>query len=106
MAWTYLFIAGVFEIAFALSLKYTHGFTRPLPSAFTILSGVASVAILSQALKTLPVSSGYAMWTGMGAVGTAALGIWLFEEPLDLTRLLCIGLIIGGLIGLRLSTTA
>jgi quaternary ammonium compound-resistance protein SugE len=106
MAWTLLLIASAFEIVFALSLKSAHGFSRPLPSLLSLITGVASVVILAQALRTLPVGTGYAMWTGIGAVGTAVLGIWLFQEPTNLPRLICIGLIVGGLVGLRLATPA
>jgi quaternary ammonium compound-resistance protein SugE len=104
MAWTYLLIASGFEIVFALGLKYTDGFRRLGPSVLTVVAGVASFLILSQALKTLPVGTGYAMWTGIGAVGTAILGILIFNEPRDAARLVCIGLIISGLIGLRLTS--
>jgi quaternary ammonium compound-resistance protein SugE len=104
MAWTYLLIASGFEILFALGLKYTEGFTRLVPSALTVAAGAASVLILLQSLKTLPVGTGYAMWTGIGAVATATLGILLFHEPRDAARLICIGLIISGLIGLRLTS--
>jgi quaternary ammonium compound-resistance protein SugE len=105
MAWTYLMIASGFEILFALGLKYSEGLTRLVPSVLTIAAGVASVFILSQALKTLPVGTGYAMWTGIGAVGAAILGILLFDEPRDAARLLCLGLIISGIIGLRFMAT-
>jgi quaternary ammonium compound-resistance protein SugE len=104
MAWTYLLIASGFEIGFALGLKSTAGFTRLVPSVLTVATGTASVLILSQSLKTLPVGTGYAMWTGIGAVGTAILGIVLFHEPRDMVRLVCIGLIISGLVGLRLTS--
>jgi quaternary ammonium compound-resistance protein SugE len=104
MAWTYVFVASGFEIVFALGLKYTEGFTRLGPSVLTVAAGVASFLILSQALKTLPVGTAYAMWTGIGAVGTAILGILLFHKPEDVTRLACIGLIIGGIVGLRLTS--
>jgi quaternary ammonium compound-resistance protein SugE len=106
MAWTYLLIASGFEIVFAVGLKYTEGFTRLGPSVLTVVAGVASFLLLSQALKTLPVGIGYAMWTGIGAVGTAILGILLFHEPLDSARLVCIGLIISGIVGLRLTSAA
>jgi quaternary ammonium compound-resistance protein SugE len=105
MAWTYILIAGCFEIVFALGLKYTEGFTRLRPSLLTVVAGVASLLILSQSLKTLPVGTGYAMWTGIGAVGTAIFGILLFNEPRDAARLVCIGLIISGIVGLRLTST-
>jgi len=104
MAWTYLLIASMFEIMFALGLKYTEGFTRLVPSVLTIVAGVASVLVLSQSLKTLPVGTGYAMWTGIGAVGTAVIGMWLFNEPRDVSRIVCIGLIISGIVGLRLTS--
>ena len=105
MVWIYLLTAGAFEIMFALGLKYTHGFTRLVPSVLTAVAGVASFLILSQSLKTLPVGTGYAMWTGIGTVGTALLGMWLFDEPRDVSRLACIGLIVLGIVGLRLTTT-
>jgi quaternary ammonium compound-resistance protein SugE len=104
MAWTYLFIASGFEIMFALGLKYTNGFTRLMPSVLTVVAGAASFLILAQALKTLPVGTGYAMWTGIGTVGTALLGILLWHEPRDVTRLICLGLIISGIVGLRLTS--
>ncbi len=106
MAWTYLLIASCFEIVFALGLKYTQGFTRLVPSMVTVVAGVASVLILSQSLRMLPVGTGYAAWTGIGAVGTAILGILLFDEPRDVARLVCIGLIISGIVGLRLTSAA
>jgi quaternary ammonium compound-resistance protein SugE len=106
MAWMFLFIASVFEIIFALGLKYTQGFSRLAPSIVTVAAGVASVVILSQSVKALPVGTAYAMWTGIGAVGAAVLGMWLFDEPRDVARLVCIGLIISGIVGLRLTSTA
>ncbi len=106
MAWTYLLIASCFEIVFALGLKSTQGFTRLVPSIVTAVAGVASVLILSQSLKMLPVGTGYAAWTGIGAVGTAVLGILHFDEPRDVARLVCIGLIISGIVGLRLTLAA
>lgn len=105
MAWVFLFLASIFEIMFALGLKYTEGFSRLAPSVLTVAAGVASVLLLSQSLKTLPVGVGYAMWTGIGAAGAATLGMWFFDEPRDLARLMCIGLIISGVAGLRLTTT-
>ncbi len=104
MAWTYLLIASCFEIVFALGLKYTQGFTRVIPSIVTVVAGIASVLILSQSLRMLPVGTGYAAWTGIGAVGTAVLGILLFDEPRDVARLVCIGLIISGIVGIRLTS--
>ena len=104
MAWIYLTIAGLFEIGWAIGLKYTEGFTRLLPSVWTIASMILSIVLLGLALKTLPVGTAYAVWTGIGAVGTAALGIYLFAEPATVARLLCIGLILSGIIGLKLVT--
>src|SRR5512133_1160324 len=104
MAWTYLTVAGLFEIGWAIGLKYTDGFTRVLPSLWTIACMIASIFLLGLALKTLPVGTAYAVWTGIGAVGTAILGIWLLAEPATALRLLCIGLILCGIVGLKLVT--
>jgi quaternary ammonium compound-resistance protein SugE len=104
MAWIYLTVAGLFEIGWAIGLKYTDGFTRLLPSLWTIASMILSIVLLGLALRTLPVGTAYAVWTGIGAVGTAALGIYLFAEPATVARLLCIGLILSGIIGLKLVT--
>ena len=104
MAWIYLTIAGLFEIGWAIGLKYTEGFTRLLPSLWNIGSMILSIVLLGLALKTLPVGTAYAVWTGIGAVGTAALGIYLFAEPATVARLLCIGLILSGIVGLKLVT--
>lgn len=104
MAWIYLTIAGLFEIGWAIGLKYTDGFTRVLPSLWTIACMIASIFLLGLALKTLPVGTAYAVWTGIGAVGTAILGIWLLAEPATALRLLCIGLILCGIVGLKLVT--
>lgn len=101
MAWAYLFIAGILEIVFAVGMKYTDGFTRLVPSVLTILTAVASVAILSYAVKSLPIGTAYAVWTGIGAVGTALVGMYLFDEPRDWSRVFCILLIITGIAGLR-----
>jgi quaternary ammonium compound-resistance protein SugE len=106
MAWMFLFIASIFEIIFAIGLKYTHGFTRLAPSVVTVAAGAASVVTLSQSVRALPVGTAYAMWTGIGAVGTATMGMWLFNEPRDVGRLVCIGLIISGIVGLRLTSAA
>jgi quaternary ammonium compound-resistance protein SugE len=102
MSWMYLLVAGVLEIVWAVGLKYTAGFTRLLPSAITIGAMIASVWLLALALRTIPVGTGYAVWTGIGAVGTALLGIVLFAEPASLPRLLCIGVIVAGILGLKL----
>lgn len=100
--WFYLVLAGVAEIAWAVGLKYTHGFTRPLPSLITVLFMIISFALLSVALKTIPLGTAYASWTGIGAVGTAVLGMILFEESRSPLRLACIALIVVGLVGLKL----
>jgi quaternary ammonium compound-resistance protein SugE len=104
MAWVYLVIAGLFEIGWAIGLKYTEGFTRLMPSALTIGAMVASVVLLGLALRELPVGTGYAVWTGIGTVGTAILGIVLFAEPATALRLACIGLIVAGIAGLKVFT--
>ena len=102
MAWVYLLCAGLFEIGWAIGLKYTEGFTRLWPSVWTILAMVLSLIMLGYALKTLPVGTAYAVWTGIGAFGTAVLGIVLFGEPATPARLISIGLIVSGIIGLKL----
>ena len=102
MAWVYLFVAGLFEIGWAIGLKYTEGFSRLLPSIGTLASMVLSIALLGLALKSLPIGTAYAVWTGIGAVGTAALGIYLFNEPATAARLASIGLIVAGIVGLKL----
>ena len=104
MAWIILFLAGLFEIGWAIGLKYTDGFTRPLPTVLTITAMVLSVVLLGFSLKTLPVGTAYAVWTGIGAVGTAALGIYLFGKPATAARLASIGLIVAGIVGLKLVT--
>jgi quaternary ammonium compound-resistance protein SugE len=102
MAWTILVIAGLFEIGWAIGLKYTAGFTRLWPSVWTILAMIVSVYLLALAVRTLPIGTGYAVWTGIGAAGTAILGIALLGEPATAARIACIGLIIAGIIGLKL----
>ncbi|HEU5096079.1 MAG TPA: quaternary ammonium compound efflux SMR transporter SugE [Reyranella sp.] len=104
MAWFILAIAGLCEIGWAIGLKYTEGFTRLMPSVLTGAAMVVSVVLLGMALKTLPVGTGYAVWTGIGAVGTAILGIFLFGESTDWMRLASIGLIVAGIIGLKLTS--
>ena len=104
MAWVILFIAGLLEVGWAIGLKYTEGFTRLVPSALTVGSMALSIVLLGWALKTLPVGTAYAVWTGIGAVGTAALGIYLFGEPATAARLASIGLIVAGIAGLKLVT--
>ena len=101
MAWLYLLLAGIAEIGWAVGLKYTEGFTRPLPTVLTVLSMAVSVALLGLALKTLPIGTAYAVWTGIGTVGTALLGICLLGEPATAFRLGFIGLIVAGIVGLK-----
>jgi quaternary ammonium compound-resistance protein SugE len=103
MAWMYLVLAGLFEIGWAIGLKYTDGFTRLMPSVLTVASMAVSVLLLGLALKTLPVGTGYAVWTGIGTVGTAILGIALLGEPAGAMRLASIGLIVAGIMGLKLA---
>ena len=102
MAWLSVFIAGVFETVWAVGLKYSDGFSRLWPSVLTIGAMMISFRLLSYAMKTLPVGTTYAVWTGIGAAGTALMGMLLFGESRDATRLVCIGLIIAGILGLRL----
>ena len=104
MSWLYLTIAGVLEVVWAIGLKYTEGFTRLTPSIITIVAMVASVWFLALALKTIPVGTGNAIWTGIGAVGTAILGIVLFAEPATAARIGCIALIVAGIFGLKLAS--
>lgn len=104
MAWWLLLVAGLCEVAWAIGLKYTDGFTRPVPTALVVIAMVASVWMLAIALRTIPVGTGYAVWTGIGAVGTAILGMVIFGEPRDAARLACIGLIVAGIAGLKLVT--
>lgn len=103
MAWFLLTVAGLLEIVWAIGLKYTNGFTRLWPSIGTISAMIASMALLAWALRTIPVGTGYAVWTGIGAVGAAILGIMLFGESRDPLRLACIGLIVLGIIGLKIA---
>ena len=102
MSWAYLLLAGLLEIVWAIGLKYTVGFTRLVPSVITIAAMIASVWFLALALRTIPVGTGYAIWTGIGAVGTAILGIILFAEPATAARLVAIGLIVAGILALKL----
>ncbi|MDZ7322777.1 quaternary ammonium compound efflux SMR transporter SugE [Kosakonia sacchari] len=103
MSWLILFIAGLLEVVWAIGLKYTHGFTRITPSIITVTAMVASVVLLSWAMKTLPVGTAYAIWTGIGAVGAAVAGIVLLGESASLARILSLCLIVAGIIGLKLS---
>ena len=101
MAWVYLVIAGIFEMGWAIGLKYTDGFTKFVPTTLTVIAMVISVALLGLALRDLPVGTGYAVWTGIGTVGTALLGMYLFGDPATAARLVSIGLIVAGIIGLK-----
>lgn len=101
MAWIYLLIAGLFEVAWAVGLKYTDGFTKLAPSVFTVITMIASFAMLGLALRTLPLGTAYAVWTGIGTLGTVLLGILIFQEPADAVRLACIALIVAGVAGLK-----
>lgn len=105
-AWIMLAAAGLFEIVWAIGLKYAEGFTKPVPSAITIAAMVASMWLLADATRTLPIGTAYAVWTGIGAVGAALLGIMLFQESANLMRLACIALIVLGIVGLKISTPA
>ena len=102
MAWLILMLAGLLEIGWAVGLKYTAGFTRPLPTLLTVASMVASLGLLGLSLKALPLGTAYAVWTGVGTLGTAVLGIVLFGEDVSVVRLACIGLIVAGIAGLKL----
>lgn len=104
MTWLALFVAGIFETAWAVGLKYTHGWTRLWPSVFTLVAMAISFVLLSYALKSLPVGTAYAIWTGIGAVGAVIYGICFMGEPSGLLRLLCIALIVAGMIGLKLTS--
>ncbi|MEQ9557631.1 MAG: quaternary ammonium compound efflux SMR transporter SugE [Rhodospirillales bacterium] len=106
MSWFYLFIAGLFEIAWVIGLKYTDGFTRPLPSIATAAALIASMVLLGLAVRDLPLGTAYAVWTGIGTLGAAAFGVFLFNEPATAIRLACIGLIAAGIVGLKLSSSA
>ena len=102
MPWIYLLLAGIFEIGFAIGLKYTEGFTRLWPSVGTVVAAGISLWLLTQALRTIPLGTAYAIWTGIGAVGVATLGIVLFSDSASPARLACIGLIVAGVVGLKL----
>ncbi|MBP7537756.1 MAG: quaternary ammonium compound efflux SMR transporter SugE [Ottowia sp.] len=104
MPWILLFVAGLFEIGWAIGLKYTHGFTRLWPSVGTALSMLVSVVLLGLAMRDQPVDTAYAVWTGIGAVGTVILGIALFNDPANAARLVCVGLIVAGILGLKLTS--
>ena len=103
MAWVYLIVAGLMEVGWAIGLKYSGGFTKLWPSVGTITAMLISIGLLGLALRTLPVGTAYAIWTGIGAVGTVALGMALFDEPATLARLGCVALIVAGMVGLKLT---
>ena len=104
LPWVILFIAGLCEVGWAVGMKYTDGFSRLWPSVWTVAGMVASVVLLGWALKSLPLGTAYAVWTGIGAVGTALLGIYLFDEPGEIGRLVCMALIVAGIVGLKVLT--
>ncbi len=103
MEWFYLAIAGFLEVFWAIGLKYSQGFTKPLPSLMTVLGMAASFYFLSLSLKSLPIGTAYAVWTGIGTVGTVLFGIVLFAEPVGFMRLACIMLVVSGIIGLKIT---
>lgn len=103
MPWTLLFLAGLFEVGWAIGLKYTEGFTKPMPTALTVVSMVVSIGLLGLAMRHLPVGTAYAVWTGIGTVGTVVLGIVLMGDSAAAIRLVCLGLIMLGIVGLKLS---
>ena len=104
MAWVYLMVAGLLETGWAVGLKYTEGFTKPLPSILTVAAIAASMFLLALAARTIPIGTAYSIWVGIGAVGAVILGIVLFDEPRDLARLAFVGLLIVSLVGLKLTT--
>lgn len=104
MAWVVLFIAGLFEVGWAIGLKYSDGFTKPMASALTVVAMLISVVLLGLAMKSLPVGTAYSVWVGIGAIGTVVLGIFLFNEPAGFFRLASVALIIAGVVGLKLAT--
>ena len=104
MHWIYLFVAGLFEISWAVGLKFSHGFTQIVPSVLTVAGMVASFYFLALALRSLPLGTAYAIWTGIGTIGTVVFGIILFKEPVTVMRLFCIALIVCGITGLKLLT--
>ena len=106
MDWIILVLAGLFEVGWAIGLKYTEGFTRLWPSVWTVLAMLVSLWLLGIAMKSLPIGTAYSVWVGVGAAGTVILGIALFNEPVNAFRLISVGLIIAGIVGLRLATPA
>ena len=106
MAWLFLLLAGLFEIGWAVGLKYTAGFERLVPTLLTVGSMIASLGLLGLSLKTLPIGTAYAIWTGIGTIGTVLFGIFVLDEPSNALRLLCVALILAGIVGLKLVTPA
>lgn len=106
MAWGLLVLAGLFEIGWAIGLKYSEGFTRPWPTLWTVLAMIVSMLLLAFSARTLPIGTAYAVWTGIGAAGTVILGIILFAEPATVLRLFFVAMIVGGILGLKLVTPA
>ncbi|MBJ7311648.1 quaternary ammonium compound efflux SMR transporter SugE [Rugamonas sp. CCM 8940] len=104
MTWFILVLAGLLEVGWAVGLKYTEGFTRPLPTALTLAAMAGSVGLLGLALRHLPLGTAYAIWTGIGTIGTVIFGIMVLGEPANLVRILCITMIAGGIVGLKLAT--
>jgi quaternary ammonium compound-resistance protein SugE len=103
MAWIWLIIAGLLEVGWAIGLKYTQGFTKPIPTVLTLLCMGSSILLLGLAVRDLPIGTAYAVWTGIGAAGTVLLGMVLFQEPPQAFRLLCVGLILAGIAGLKIT---
>lgn len=101
MAWIYLVVAGLLETAWAVGLKYSHGFTRLWPSVYTLVTMAGSIWLLSLAMRTLPLGTAYAVWTGIGALGTASIGLAVFDEPRTAARLVCLAMILAGIVGLK-----
>ena len=106
MAWVYLLLAGLLEIAWMAGMKYSEGFSRLLPSVLTVAALVGSFILLLFAIRTIPMGTAYAVWTGVGAAGAAIVGILLFDEPADLARLLCVAVVVAGVVGLKLTSPA
>src|SRR5688500_11351287 len=106
MSWTILLIAGLLEIGWAVGLKLSDGLSKPFPAAVTVIAMIASMVLLGVAVRTLPLGTAYAVWTGIGAVGSVVFGIVLFHEPATAGRLLCVAAIVGGIVGLKLLTPA
>lgn len=104
MSWFILFIAGLLEIGWAVGLKLSENFTKPLPTVLTVIALIASLVLLGIAMRTLPLGTAYAVWTGIGAVGTVIIGILYFGDPFTFTRVLCVAMIVGGILGLKLSS--